>query len=120
MATVSLRPERANGVIFLTLEDEFVNINVIVWPNLVEQLRRELMTAQLICVYGVWQSKQGVRNLIAKRLVDCTQCLESLKPGQETFTDLDFSGVRRIDGELRQWNLNHLTARVRSNLSLYF
>ena len=37
-----------------------------VWPVLVEKQRAELMNASLLGVYGIWQSKSGVRNLIAK------------------------------------------------------
>lgn len=85
IVTVRQRPETANGVIFLTLEDEFGTINIIVWPNLVEQQRRELMTSQLLGVYGVWQSKQGVRNLIAKRLVDCSHLLGELETRSRNF-----------------------------------
>jgi error-prone DNA polymerase len=85
IVTVRQRPETANGVIFLTLEDEFGTINIIVWPNLVEQQRRELMTSQLLGVYGVWQSRQGVRNLIAKRLVDCSHLLGELETRSRNF-----------------------------------
>lgn len=85
IVTVRQRPETANGVIFLTLEDEFGTINVIVWPSLVEAQRRELMSAQLLGVYGVWQSKQGVRNMIAKRLVDCSHLLGELPTHSRNF-----------------------------------
>lgn len=85
IVTVRQRPETANGVIFVTLEDEFGTINVIVWPSLVEAQRRELMTAQLLGVYGVWQSKQGVRNMIAKRLVDCSHMLGQLPTNSRNF-----------------------------------
>ncbi|QJD91663.1 error-prone DNA polymerase [Duganella dendranthematis] len=85
IVTVRQRPETANGVIFLTLEDEFGTINIIVWPSLVDQQRRELMTSQLLGVYGIWQSKQGVRNLIAKRLVDCSHLLGELETRSRNF-----------------------------------
>jgi error-prone DNA polymerase len=85
IVTVRQRPETAGGVIFLTLEDESGTINIIVWPSLVEKQRRELMTAQLLGVYGVWQSKQGVRNLIAKRLVDCSHLLGELPTHSRNF-----------------------------------
>jgi error-prone DNA polymerase len=85
LVTVRQRPETAKGIIFLTLEDEFGTINVIVWPSLVEAQRRELMSAQLLGVYGAWQSKQGVRNMIAKRLVDCSHLLGELPTHSRNF-----------------------------------
>jgi error-prone DNA polymerase len=85
IVTVRQRPATANGVIFLTLEDEFGTINIIVWPSLAEQQRRELMTSQLLGVYGIWQSKSGVRNLIAKRLVDCSHLLGQLATSSRDF-----------------------------------
>lgn len=85
IVTVRQKPDTAGGVIFLTLEDEFGTINIIVWPSLVEKQRLELMTSQLLGVYGIWQSKQGVRNLIAKRLVDCSHLLGRLPTHSRNF-----------------------------------
>jgi error-prone DNA polymerase len=72
------RPGTAKGVLFLTLEDETGNVNVIVWPKLVEQQRKEAFGAGLLAVYGVWQRQGGVQHLIAKRLVDLTHLLGRL------------------------------------------
>ena len=85
IVTVRQRPETAKGVIFLTLEDEAGTVNIIVWPDLVDQQRVELMGASLLGVYGVWQSKSGVRNLIAKRLVDCSHLLGELDTRSRDF-----------------------------------
>ncbi|WP_415583625.1 OB-fold nucleic acid binding domain-containing protein [Janthinobacterium lividum] len=85
IVTVRQRPETAKGVIFLTLEDEFGTINIIVWPTLVEKQRAELMNASLLGVYGIWQSKSRVRNLIAKRLVDCSHLLGQLDTRSRNF-----------------------------------
>ncbi|MES2257966.1 MAG: error-prone DNA polymerase [Pseudomonadota bacterium] len=85
IVTARQRPQTANGVIFLTLEDEFGTINIIVWPTLAEQQRAELMRASLLGVYGVWQSKSGVRTLIAKRLVDCSHLLGELDTRSRDF-----------------------------------
>jgi len=72
------RPGTATGVVFVTLEDETGNINVIVWRDLVEQQRRELLGAQLLAVYGVVQREGQVINVLAKRLVDKTALLGTL------------------------------------------
>lgn len=41
-----------NSVLFLTLADETGNVNVIVWPSLVEQQLREVIGANFLGVYG--------------------------------------------------------------------
>ena len=61
IVTVRQRPQTAKGVIFVTIEDESGTVNVICWPKLVEQQHRELMGAQLLGVYGVWQCERNVR-----------------------------------------------------------
>ena len=85
IVTVRQRPETAKGVIFVTIEDESGTVNVICWPNLVEQQRRELMGAKLLGVYGVWQSERNVRHLVAKRLVDLSHMLGELDTKSRNF-----------------------------------
>jgi error-prone DNA polymerase len=76
------RPETAKGTVFVTLEDETGSINVIVWPTLVEQYRKEVMRSQLMTVYGTWQrdAQTGgqVMNLLAQRVVDHSDMLGTL------------------------------------------
>ncbi|WP_373988422.1 error-prone DNA polymerase [Duganella sp. BuS-21] len=78
MVTVRQRPGTAKGVIFMTLEDETGNVNVIIWPALLAQQRREVLSAPLLGVYGVWQQEGMVRHLVAKRLVDMSHLLGRL------------------------------------------
>ncbi|KAF0815343.1 Error-prone DNA polymerase [Andreprevotia sp. IGB-42] len=72
------RPGTATGVVFVTLEDETGNVNVIVWNDLVERQRRELLGSQLMAVYGIVQREGLVVNVLAKRLVDKTALLGEL------------------------------------------
>ena len=85
LVTVRQRPGTAKGVLFLTLEDETGNVNVIVWPSLVEQQRREVLSAPLLGVYGVWQREGEVRHLVAKRLVDLSHLLGGLDTRSRDF-----------------------------------
>jgi error-prone DNA polymerase len=85
MVTVRQRPGTANGVIFMTLEDETGNVNVIIWPTLMEQQRREVLSAPLLGVYGVWQQEGMVRHLVAKRLVDMSHLLGRLPTTSRDF-----------------------------------
>ncbi|WP_207886229.1 error-prone DNA polymerase [Pseudomonas sp. 30_B] len=72
------RPGTASGVTFVTLEDEFGMINVIVWRDLAEQQRRPFLSAHLMQVDGTLEAKDGVRHVIAGRLTDLSELLEGL------------------------------------------
>jgi error-prone DNA polymerase len=78
LVTVRQRPGTAKGVIFITIEDETGNVNVILWPGLLEKQRREALGSSLLAVYGVWQCEGEVRHLVAQRLVDMSYLLGGL------------------------------------------
>ena len=61
------RPDTASGVVFVTLEDETGSINVVVWRDLGDRQRRELLGSRLMGVYGVLEREGEVVHLIAKR-----------------------------------------------------
>lgn len=78
LVTCRQRPSTASGVIFITLEDETGNTNIIIHAALVEKFRREILQARLLGVYGQIQRDGAVVHLIAKRLVDHTALLGEL------------------------------------------
>jgi error-prone DNA polymerase len=76
---VRQRPGSANGVVFMTLEDETGIANIVVWPKVMEHFRREVMGARLILVEGYIQSSpEKVVHLVAERLFDCSSDLVHL------------------------------------------
>ncbi len=85
IVTMRQRPSTAKGVMFITIEDESGLVNVIVWPTLVAQQRKEVLDAALLGVYGIWQSERGVRHLIAKRFVDLSWMLGRLSTSSRDF-----------------------------------
>ena len=85
IVTVRQRPGTAQGVLFITIEDESGPVNVIIWPSLVEKQRREVLNASLLGVYGIWQCQGEVRHLVAKRLVDMTHLLGQLETSSRNF-----------------------------------
>nr|WP_304502407.1 error-prone DNA polymerase [Bordetella sp. BOR01] len=85
LVTVRQRPQTAKGTIFVTLEDETGPVNVVVRNELIERQRRELLGATLLGVYGTWQNVQGVRNLVAQRLVDLSALLGGLSARSRNF-----------------------------------
>ena len=72
------KPGTASGVIFVTLEDEFGMVNVVVWRDLGERQRRVLVGSQLLRVDGRLEMQHGVVHLIAGRLIDYSPMLSGL------------------------------------------
>ncbi|MCC7115470.1 MAG: error-prone DNA polymerase, partial [Burkholderiales bacterium] len=79
------RPDTASGVVFVTLEDETGSTNVIVWRDLSDRQRRELLGSRLMAVYGKVEREGEVVHLIAGRLVDLTPLLGSLPTRSRDF-----------------------------------
>jgi error-prone DNA polymerase len=78
LVTGRQRPGTASGVTFVTLEDEFGNLNVVVWRDLAERQRQVLVGSQLLKVDGRWEAVGEVRHLIAGRLSDLTPLLAGI------------------------------------------
>jgi error-prone DNA polymerase len=78
LVTGRQRPGTASGVLFLTLEDETGNSNVVVWPRVQQQFRQALMTSQLLLVKGTLECRDGVIHIIAGALFDYSESLKAL------------------------------------------
>ncbi|HYR35773.1 MAG TPA: error-prone DNA polymerase [Burkholderiales bacterium] len=85
LVTCRQRPDTASGVVFVTLEDETGNINVVVWNRLVERQRRELLGARLLGVHGTIERDGEVVHLVARRLVDHSALLGPLETASRDF-----------------------------------
>ena len=79
------RPGSASGVVFLTLEDEDGQINVIIWPTLVETYRHEILGSRLLKVRGQVQESHSVIHVIAEELEDVSAWLGELTPSTRDF-----------------------------------
>jgi error-prone DNA polymerase len=78
LITVRQRPGTAKGVTFVTIEDETGIINIVVWQALAESQRRVLLDSVVLGVEGVLQSSEGVRHVIAHRLINFDALLPEL------------------------------------------
>lgn len=78
LVTGRQRPGTASGVTFVTLEDEFGNVNVVVWRDLAERQRQVLVGSQLLKVDGRWEREGDVRHLIAGRMSDLSPLLNGI------------------------------------------
>ncbi len=85
LVTCRQRPSTAKGVVFVTLEDETGCVNVVVWRDLVEKQRRELLGSSLLGVEGEIQREGEVVHLVARRLTDHTRLLGRLAAQSRNF-----------------------------------
>jgi error-prone DNA polymerase len=72
LVTCRQHPGTAKGVIFVTLEDETGQINIVVWKRLSRKQRRPLLGSRLMRVDGQLErdADSGVTHLIAENLED--------------------------------------------------
>jgi error-prone DNA polymerase len=73
------RPGSANGVVFITIEDETGVANLIVWPAILERFRRAALGATLLRCTGKLQREESVIHVVADRLEDMTPRLNTLR-----------------------------------------
>jgi len=78
LVLVRQRPGTANGVIFVTLEDEFGVSNIIVWRKVYERFRRAVISGRLLRVTGQLQREGGVVHIIAEQIEDLSAMLDRL------------------------------------------
>jgi error-prone DNA polymerase len=80
---VRQRPGTAKGVVFMTIEDETGIANVVIWQNVFQRFRKEVMGARLVLVEGrIQRSEEGVVHLVAERLQDRTSELNRLSEAE--------------------------------------
>jgi len=85
LVTCRQRPDTASGVVFVTLEDETGCMNIVVWRNLVENQRQELLGARLMGVQGVVERDGDVVHLVARHLSDYSALLGPLAAPSRDF-----------------------------------
>jgi error-prone DNA polymerase len=80
------KPQTAKGTLFVTLEDETGNVQVIVWNAVYEEHRSTILGARLLGVEGVWQRGDGdVRHLLAKGFANLNPLLGRLPTESRDF-----------------------------------
>jgi len=83
LVTGRQRPGTASGALFLTIEDETGNVNVIVWKGTQETYRHALLTSKLMVIVGTVEINnekvaQPVVHVIAGQLHNYSDRLETL------------------------------------------
>ncbi|RZO31797.1 MAG: hypothetical protein EVA88_01745 [Rhodospirillaceae bacterium] len=94
---VRQRPGSAQGVIFITLEDETGVANLVIWSDRFEQYRRAVLSASLLEVWGrvqkVGKGEHQVIHIMAQQLFDRSELLAQMQVADGEMVVLDSSPV---------------------------
>ena len=78
LITVRQRPGTAKGVLFVTIEDESGFANLVIWKNVFEKHRREIIQSRLLMVEGKLQIEGEVIHVIADRCFNLSPLLRKM------------------------------------------
>jgi len=79
LVTARQRPGSAKGVVFVTLEDETAVANLVVWGDVFEKHRRQVLSAHVLGVEGRVQKEGKVIHVVSEHLFDLTPLLATLE-----------------------------------------
>ena len=83
---VRQRPGSAQGVVFMTIEDETGIANSVIWPKVLERERKVVMGARLVVVHGRVQRHEDIIHVVAERLEDRSDWLRLLTEDGESLS----------------------------------
>jgi error-prone DNA polymerase len=84
LVLVRQRPGTAGGVCFITIEDETGFSNLVIFQNLFEKYRKEILQARLLMAEGKLQREGDVIHVIVQRCFDLTKLLRGLSKPEPT------------------------------------
>ena len=84
------RPGTASGVVFLTLEDETGNTNMVIWSSVMERFRAILLQGQLLKFKGVVEREGRVIHVVVGHVEDASHLLADSVSAQRSFQSRDF------------------------------
>jgi len=83
LVLVRQRPGTAGGVCFMTIEDETGFANLVIFQNLFDKYRKEMLQSKLIMVLGKLQKEGEVIHVIVQRCYNLSKLLRQLTPDQD-------------------------------------
>ena len=75
---VRQRPGTAKGVCFITIEDETGTANLVVFENIIDKYRREILQSKLMMVEGKLQVEGEVIHVVVEKCFDLSVMLRKL------------------------------------------
>jgi error-prone DNA polymerase len=85
LVLVRQMPGSANGVMFITLEDESEIANLIIWPSVFEKYRRAILSSRMLGCRGKVQREADVIHVVAEHLTDLSGELRRVSSLDEAF-----------------------------------
>ena len=82
------RPSTANGVVFMLLEDELAQVNLVVLPQVYERFRAVVRSEPLLLVRGRYEHSDRNRNILVDELVSLAPLARSLTDGADVHAAL--------------------------------
>ena len=79
------RPSTANGITFVTLEDETGVANLVVFPSVWQHFRQTARFATVMMATGRLQREGDVVHVVCERLDDVSAMLEQIDPKSRNF-----------------------------------
>lgn len=92
LVLVRQRPGTASGICFITLEDETGTANLVVFQNLFDQYRKEIIQARLLMAEGQLQREGEVIHVVVRRCHNVSKLLRQLtvpENGEQNRSQLD-------------------------------
>ncbi|HEY2072952.1 MAG TPA: error-prone DNA polymerase [Gaiellaceae bacterium] len=88
MVVARQRPSTANGVVFMLLEDEFAQVNLIVLPNVYDRFRGVVRGEPLLLATGRYEHVDRNRNIVVDELVSLAPLARELTEGADVHGSL--------------------------------
>jgi error-prone DNA polymerase len=82
------RPSTANGVVFMLLEDEHAQMNLVLAPQVYERFRAVVRGEPLLLVRGRYEHSDRNRNILVRELVSLAPLARSLTDGADVHAAL--------------------------------
>jgi len=95
LVLVRQRPGTAKGICFITIEDETGCANLVVFPNIFQEFRKEVLQSRLLMVEGKLQIEGEVIHVIVNSCYDLSKLLQQLTSSKDE--DLPLLTLSRAD-----------------------
>ena len=95
LVLVRQRPGTAKGICFITIEDETGCANLVVFPNIFQEFRKEVLQSRLLMVEGKLQIEGEVIHVIVNACYDLSKFLQKLTSTNDE--DLPLLTLSRAD-----------------------
>ena len=90
LVTGRQRPSTASGIIFMTIEDETGNINVVIWTGILKKFRSAVLQGQLLKIKGVVEREKAVIHVVAGHIEDASPLLTNMTQNNINLKSRDF------------------------------